>query len=303
MPKLIGWLCALLILSFAGESYAQYSVPSQASRSDESELLIIATGEPPKKKPEKSLPWEVGASLNFITSAPALGGGRLTFTDLMLLRLHALTSLGDYDLFLGSDILPKQPSYSDELVWQGALAGVRTNLGAQNAAWIRGQGGPQLGRNGYWLNAEAAAQYRLALQKELFVETTLGWSHSQLSFKEDVERFFFVEEVFTQVGIALRDPRKGEFAVWLTFDYYLPVLSGPGTDDPDPMAGALDPQPRVNMHLGALGAVTKTVSLFIEYSILDRGDLENGFTTLPILHAGFDQKQIIFGFMRHFGDR
>lgn len=302
LPKLVGLLCALCILAPAGESYAQYSVPSQASSADETEL-IIATGRPPAEVPKKkSLPWEVGASLNFITSAASLGNKKLAFTDVMLLRLHALMSLGRYDLFMGSDVLPKQPSYTNELVWQGALAGVRTTLGDKNSAWIRGQGGPQLDRNGYWFSAEAAAQYRLALQKVLFFESSLGWSHTQLNFKNDVDRFFFLEEVFTQVGIAIRDPRKGEFAVWLTFDYYLPVLGGPDKDDPDPLSGnALDPQPRVNLHVGALGAVTRNVDLFVEYSILDRGDLEDPMTTLPILHAGFDQKQIVFGFMRHFG--
>jgi hypothetical protein len=264
---------------------------------------VIAVGKlPPKKKAETKLPWEVGSSLNFITSAASLGGEKLAFTDVVLLRLHALMSLGRYDLFMGSDILPKQPSYTDELVWQGALAGMRTTLGDSMAAWIRGQGGPQLGRNGYWLNAEGAVQYRLALQRELFFETSLGWSHSQLSFKQEVDRLFFVEEVFTRVGLALRDPRHGKFAAWLTFDYYLPVISGPDSDDADPISGGfLDPQPRVNMHLGALGAVTDNVDLFVEYSILDRGDLDNAATTLPVLHRGFDQKQIVFGFMRHFG--
>lgn len=300
--KLAGLLSILATLGFLGESQAQYSVPSQASSADESELLIATGQPPPEKEKEKSLPWELGSSLNFITSAPSLGNERLAFTDLMLLRLHALMSLGRYDLFMGSDILPKQPSYTDELVWQGALAGIRTSLGSKGAAWIRGQGGPQLGREGYWFSAEAAGQYRYALQRELFFEASLGWSHSQLSFKDDVDRFFFVEEVFTQVGLALRDPRHGKFAMWLNFDYYLPVLSGPDLNDPDPLSGgALDPQPRVNLHLGVLGAITDTVDLFTEFSILDRGDLENPTTTLPILRRGFDQKQIIFGFMKHFG--
>ncbi len=298
-------LSLLVTLAFTATSHAQYSVPSQASSVDSDEILI-ATGiikSAPEKK-ERSLPWEIGASLNFLTSAPSLGGEQLAFTDVMLLRLHALMSLGRYDLFMGGDLLPKQPSYTNELVWQGALVGMRTSLGESSAAWVRAQGGPQLGRNGYWLNAEAAAEYRYALQRELFFESSLGWSHSQLSFKEDVDRLFFVEEVFTKVGLALRDPRRGKFAVWLNFDYYLPVVSGPGPDDADPLTGAsLDPQPRVNVHLGALGAITKTVDLFVEYSILDRGDLEDPTTTLPILHRGFDQKQIIFGFMRHFGRR
>ena len=105
--KFIALVCALGTLPFTRESQAQYSVPSQASSADESELKI-ATGRPPViAKDDPSLPWEVGASLNFLTSAPSLGGEKLAFTDLMLLRLHALVSLGRYDLFMGSDVLPK----------------------------------------------------------------------------------------------------------------------------------------------------------------------------------------------------
>ena len=293
----------LVLVGLAPASYAQYSVPSQASQADsESVTMIVDDRKPPQIAVDEKLKWELGASLNFITSDPSLGDTKLSFTDVMLLRLHTLITLGRYDLFFGTDILPKQPSYTEELVWQGALAGIRTTLGKSASVWVRGQGGPQLGREGYWLNAETAVKYHYALQRELFFETSLGWSHSQLSFKDEVDRFFFVEEVFTQVGLALRDPRRGKFAAWLTFDYYLPVLGGPANDDPDPITGAsLDPQPRVNVHIGALGAITDNVDLFVEYSILDRGDLEDRRTTLPILHAGFDQKQLIFGFMRHFG--
>ena len=38
-------------------------------------------------------------------------------------------------------------------------------------------------------------------------------------------------------------------------------------------------------------------------ALLDRGDLEDGLTTLPILNGGFDQKQILFGFMRRFSHK
>jgi hypothetical protein len=290
----------MAFVGHAHESLAQYSVPSQASSAEGEEIALSVRrkAEPPPKKPKLS--WEIGSSLNFLTSAPSLAGKRLTFTDVMLLRLHGLVSIGRFKVFAGSDILPKQPSYTDELVWQGALLGARASLTPESAAWIRARGGPQLGRNGYWANAEAAAQYRLALQKELFFESSLGFSHTQLHFKEKSDEFFFVEEVFTQVGLALRDTRRGKFALWLTFDYYLPVVSGPSLSEPDPLYGGLNPEPRVNMHMGGLAAITDNVSLFIEYSILDRGDLEDPTTTLPMLHTGFDQRQLIFGFMRHF---
>ena len=99
----------------------------------------------------RSAGWELGATLNFVTADESLGAREISFTDVVLLRLHGLVSLGgSVELFVGTDLLPKQPSYTDELAWQGALAGVRFSLGKGFAAWARGQVGPQLGSQG-WL--------------------------------------------------------------------------------------------------------------------------------------------------------
>ncbi|MBL4633021.1 MAG: hypothetical protein JKY56_04070 [Kofleriaceae bacterium] len=312
-------IIAAFVASFfaLGEAEAQYSVPSRASGSQSSgaktkkaaksrtrqatpttdtEVLLAAEhgmvmpepdgpGDPP-------LPWEIGVSLNFITSEPSLGGETLEFTDLMLMRLHTLFSFSHFDLFLGTDILPKQPSYTDELAWQGSLLGVRTNFWDDFSAWTRAQGGPILGQDGYWVGGDFALEHHLDLQKFLFVDTSLGFSHNQLLYDQDDGKTYISDEVFTRVGLSLRDPEKGLFAAWLNFDYYLPVYGNPG---------AIDPQPRVNMRMGALSAVSQRVDLFIEFSILDRGDLEDARTTLPILNGGFDQRTLIMGFMRHFG--
>lgn len=89
--------------------------------------------------------------------------------------------------------------------------------------------------------------------------------------------------------------------MWFNVEYFYPVVGGPAIDSGDPVRGGLDPQPRVNMHLGALAAITNNVDLFLDFSILDRGDLEDGPTTLPILNGGFAQRQIVMGFMRRFG--
>ncbi len=304
MAKRIGFLF-LILLAWAGEAHAQYSVPSQASRkveiaTDSTQETTLAHG--PIAPADPSLPWELGASLNFITSEASLGGEELEFTDLMLLRTHALVTLGRFEVFAGSDILPKQPSYTNEHIWQGGLVGARGTINESFSAWGRVQGGPQIDKAGFWAGADAAVRYQYSLQKFLFFESSLGASHTQLFFKDDVDRSFFVDEVFTTIGLSFREPRRDEFAIWFNFDYYYPVFHRPTAGNPDPTSGAsLDPQPRVNMHLGALGAITDNVSLFVDLSILDRGDLETGNTTLPIINTGFDQQQITFGFMRHFG--
>jgi len=290
-------LWVALVGALPGTALAQYSVPSQAAASSE---RVGTARSKVKEELVSDEGWEMGASLNFITSEPSLGGEDLKFTDMVLLRLHGLVSLGSVELFAGTDVLPKQPSYTDELVWQGGLGGARFKLGDKFAAWIRGAGGPQLDQQGWWLSADAALQYKLALEKVLFFEAALGVGHSQLLFDQDTDGTFYLDELFTQVGIALRDPKGGHFGAWLMFDYYVPVLSAPDTADPV-SGGFLDPQPRVNFHLGGLIGISPVVDLFIEWSILDRGEIENGPTTLPMLNGGFDQKQLLFGFMRRFG--
>jgi len=96
-----------------------------------------------------------------------------------------------------------------------------------------------------------------------------------------------------QSGLAVRDTKQGAFAAWLLFTFDFPLVD----------SGPIDPQTRVGMQLGILLGVTKTLDLFLEYSILDRGDFDNPRTTLPILSGGFDQKRILFGFNHRFGDR
>src|SRR5207249_3957322 len=72
---------------------------------------------------------ELGASLDFMTSDPSLGGRELKFTDVVLFRVHGLVAIGHrLELFGGADLLAKQPSYTDELVWQGGLAGARYRI-------------------------------------------------------------------------------------------------------------------------------------------------------------------------------
>ena len=163
--------CLSCLLLAGGDALAQYSVPSQAAssgrvgtaRSKVREELVSTRG------------WEMGASLNFLTSEPSIGGEDLKFTDMVLLRLHGLISLGGaVELFAGTDVLPKQPSYTDELAWQGALGGARFKLGESFAAWVRASTGPQIAQTGWWASADAAVQYKLALEKILFFETALG---------------------------------------------------------------------------------------------------------------------------------
>lgn len=280
--RFLGVGCIALLS--ASTAHAQYSVPSETSasqRADEGSVRTRAT-----ERLVREAGWEVGASLNFVTSKPSLGGEALEFTDLMLLRVHVLVSIGDAELYGGVDILPKQPSYADELVWQGASFGARYRVADRWAVWSRGEVGPMIDSAGYWAGGAGAVQHKRPLQDVLFWESALGWSYVHTI--PDTGSAAWVVEVTSATGIAIREP-GGRFSSWLMFGYDFPVADA-----------RLDSQPRVSLRLGGLIGLSKTVDLFTEWSILDRGDLEDPATTLPILNGGFDQRQLVFGFMRRF---
>ncbi len=294
MRLAIGVVAMLLV---EGVAFAQYNVPAQASgesrrldiADDGKEVIVVAS-------PDTSLGYELGASLDFLTSDPVLGPKDLRFTDVVLFRLHGLIAIGNAtEVFAGADLLPKQPSYSDELIWQGALLGVHHSFGKTFAAYARGQGGPLLDRQGYWFMGESAVQIRRDLtERVLFWESSVGGVYTHLLFDDDVAgKPFWQVELLTQTGLAIRE-RHGRFATWLNFGFHFPLVHHPD---------ALDPQVRVGVYLGMLGGITRTLDLFTEVSILDRGDLGDPSTTLPILAGGFDQKRILFGFNRRFGGR
>src|SRR5687768_10684402 len=123
----VGVFVIAVLLGATAPAMAQYNVPSQAT-GDSSRLVlakdeqqVIATG-----APKTQLGYEFGASLDFLTRDRTPDEKALKFTDVVLFRVHGLLSIGkDGELFGGVDILAKQPSYTDELVWQGALLGAR----------------------------------------------------------------------------------------------------------------------------------------------------------------------------------
>ena len=297
-------LLMLALIAHERTASAQYNVPSQAS--GESRSLQIAGDSTIATRPEGApLGWELGASLDFMTSDAGPLGRRLKFTDVVLFRVHGLLALGPRaELFAGVDLLPKQPSATDELVWQGALLGARYRFTRILSAYARGQGGPALARDGYWAAGEAAMQSRIDIaERTLFWESALGGTYTQLFPDEPVDRRFFQAELLAGSGIAVRE-KHGVFAAWLSFTFHFPLVGRPLPGSPDPASGrALDPQTRVGVALGMVLGVSKSLDLFAEIQILDRGDRDAPATMLPILGGGFDQNRIVFGFNRRFGAR
>jgi hypothetical protein len=296
-------LSVLVVVTSPGVAVAQYNVPSQAT-GDSSRIEIASDQVIASDPPKKPLGYELGASLDFLTRDREPGADALKFTDIVFFRLHGLVELGRRaELFAGIDLLPKQPSFTDELVWQGALVGVRRTLTKVLSTYVRGQGGPGLGRDGYWVMGEAAVQAKLHLaEKVLFWESTLGGTYTQLFPDEPVRRSFWQTELLAETGIAIRE-KRGFFAAWLSFAFHFPLVARPLGSNPDPDRGSLDPQTRVGVSLGMLAGVTRGLDLFFEVSTRDRGDFRDPRTTLPILSGGFDQQRILFGFNKRFGPR
>src|SRR5881394_92221 len=63
----------------------------------------------------------LGGELRFLTSKPSLGPEPIEFSDVALLTLHIKSSVyGKAEVAASVDVLPKQPSWTDEKVWQSA---------------------------------------------------------------------------------------------------------------------------------------------------------------------------------------
>lgn len=302
------WSVPVLLVLLHGVAFAQYNVPAQATGrsveiASDGESSEIATSDPDPTP----LGQEVGASLDFITRDGASGQRAYKFTDLVLFRLHTLVSVGKQtEIFAGVDLLPKQPSDTNESKWQTALLGARYSINRSVAAYVRGQGGPALANDGLWAEVEAAVQPSMHLaERVLFWESSIGGEYTRL-FPDD-DRTAWTAELLAQTGIAIRE-RHGYFAGWLNFGFHFPLAHRGQLAVTDPASGMtarrdMDPQTRVGVSLGALIGVTRGLDLFLELSILDRGDLASPATTLPILEGGFDQRRIVFGFNRRFGSR
>ncbi len=51
--------------------------------------------------------------------------------------------------------------------------------------------------------------------------------------------------------------------------------------------------------MGTVLSAVKKWDIYVDLAIVDRGDLANPATRLPILDGGFDQTQVIFEVTRH----
>jgi hypothetical protein len=240
---------------------------------------------------------EVTAQMRFMMADPIDGAGALRFTDLALFGVTARYSLLSRLEVAGTvDLLPKQPSSADEKVWQSAGGSLRTPLGKRSAVALSGGGGHLLGHSGMWTRESLTLQWRKPIADEIMLFDVEGGVDAIGLRAPNTSSSALIAEVAVKTSVVFRDPH-GDVGAWVGIGYALPIQSS-GKDPTTELA--VDPQPRLDFHLGGVISLVKTWDVFADLAIIDRGDAANPATRLPILDGGFDQKQVILGVSRHF---
>lgn len=239
---------------------------------------------------------ELSSQMRFVTADRMLGGDKLKFTDLALFGLSARYSLfSRLELGASVDLLPKQPSSTDEKPWQSVGFSARSPLGKRVAIQLSGGGGHLMNHRGKWTTQALTVEWKKPIHEILAFDVQGGLSGLGLD-APNTSSSAFITEVSVHTTAMLRDPR-GNLGAWLGIGYAVPVQAS-GRDPTTDMT--IDPQPRLNFHTGAVLSIAKKWDLYIDVAVLDRGDAAQPATQLPILSGGFDQTQIIFGITRHF---
>lgn len=238
---------------------------------------------------------ELSGELRFLTADPSLGGNRIQFSDVGLLTLRVRSALGGKaELVASVDLLPKQPSYTDELIWQGGSLGVRTQIPRHAVAvGLRAAGGPMLGELGYWGGGSLGVEARKRLEKIMAFSGGISGVGTYLAPQHG--RRAWVAEIAGGGAVQFRDP-WGTVGGWLGVGYAVPIAHAGN----DPMSGAeLDPQPRLDLHLGGVVSLVDEWDVSVDFAVIDRGEMQDMATRLPILDGGFDQKQVMLGVSYH----
>ncbi len=263
---------------------SEVSVSSRSMRGVAEDYLVMPSG------------GELAAQMKFITADAMLGGQPLKFTDLALFELAGRYSVfSKLELSAQVDLLPKQPSFTDEKPWQSVGAGLRSPLGKHVALSLNGGGGHLISHQGMWTREALAIEWKKPIEKDWLAFDVIGGVDGVGLTAPGVRDSAFLTELSASTSALFREP-SGHWAAWLGIAYAVPVQHS----GVDPTTGLMiDPQPRLDFHAGTVLSIVKEWDLFADFAVVDRGDLANPATRLPILDGGFDQKQIVFGVIRH----
>jgi hypothetical protein len=241
---------------------------------------------------------EITTDMKFVMSDAVLGSAPLKFTDLALFGLTGRWSLfSKLEVAASADFLPKQPSYTKEKPWQSVSFALRTPLAKHVGLAVSGAGGHLIDHTGMWTREALMIEWKKPIccdrEEILHFDIQGGVDGLGLSAPGSSQNAF-ITELGTQFSTLVREP-TGHWGAWLGIAYAIPVQHSGS----DPTTGiAIDPQPRLDFHLGTVVSLERTWDLFVDFAVIDRGDVQNPATQLPILDGGFDQKQIVFGITR-----
>lgn len=253
-----------------------------APMSTAQEYLVLANGV------------EVGGTLRTITADGGVGGGRLKLTDLALFDAHLEWAIAKhYELDAQVSILAKQPSRASEDIVQGGSLTLRRALGTWTAGAIAGSVTPLLDLGGLAYGGSLFVTHKKRLNEIVTFALAAGASSTVIAATTAVDTPWFLEGA-GHAAVLVRIP-NGVWGGWLGAGYALPAYH----HGHDPVSGmALDPQPRLDIDIGTGVELSEDWYLSADLAILDRGDLANPATRLPVLDGGFDQIQITVGVTR-----
>lgn len=238
---------------------------------------------------------ELSAQMRFLMTEPSLGNEAMKFSDLALFGIGGRWSLfSKLELSLEANFLAKQPSFTDEKPWQSVGGAIRSPIGKRAALQISAAGGHLIDHEGMWTKEALILEWRKPIMEMLQFDLAGGVDGVSLSAPDAPSAF--ITEVAFSTSALFRVP-NGVWGGWVGLAYAVPVAYR----GQDPTTGmSVDPQPRLDFRIGTVLSLVKEWDLFAEFAIVDRGDMEDPATRLPILDGGFDQQQVILGVTRHF---
>src|SRR5436190_7936395 len=221
---------------------------------------------------------ELTGQMRFLTSEPSLGGQEMKFTD------HALFGIGGrwallsrLEISLEASFLAKQPSFTDEKPWQSVGGGLRSPISRRTAVQLAAAGGHLIDHEGMWTREALMLQWRKPIADLVTFDIAGGIDGVSLTAPRRPSGM--LSEVALTTSALFREP-TGHWGAWLGMSYAVPVIAR----GVDPTSGVmLDPQPRLDFRVGTVWAVVEQWDLFAELAVVDRGDLEDPATRLPIL--------------------
>ena len=244
--------------------------------------------------------YTLGGTMTFLTApeSPFSADDEIRFTDVVLLGFGARYGIKDRaEIAASVTVLPKQPSFTDEFIWQSASISSRIGFKKRYAGWASVSAGPTFGADGMWGAGAFGLEAQKPIHRTIIFTGNAGANTVGLFPDGDAGKMrdaAWFTEVTAGGEIIFRVPR-GEAAGWVGTNFHFPVAELSESSMLD-----IDPQTRANFHVGAVLSAIENWDLSLQIGIVDRGDIKDPTTTLPILTGGFDQTHIIFGVTRRF---